>query len=51
MTFREDVRNDGLRQAISKLADERFRAIMAGISLDELRALFRGDDITERPNP
>ncbi len=51
MTFREDVRNDGLRQAISKLADERFRAIMAGISLDELRALLRGDDITERPNP
>ena len=51
MTFREDVQTKGLKEAVGKLADERFRAIMAGISFDELRALLRGDDITEKPNP
>ena len=51
MTFREDVQEKGLKGAVNKAADERFRAIMAGISFNELRALLRGDDITEKPNP
>ncbi len=39
------------RQKASKSIDHRVRAIMAGLSLDELRALVRGDPPTEKPNP
>jgi len=51
MTLRDDIQKEGLRPAIAKFFDNWFRAIMAGISFDELRAILRGDDITERPNP
>ncbi|MFQ5576235.1 MAG: cytochrome bc complex cytochrome b subunit [Anaerolineae bacterium] len=51
MTFREDVQKNGLKQALATAIDTRFRAIMAGISAKELRALLRGDGPTEKPNP
>jgi quinol-cytochrome oxidoreductase complex cytochrome b subunit len=31
--------------------DETTRAVMGGLSVEELRAIFRGDPPTERPNP
>lgn len=34
-----------------ELIDQRFRIIMAGIGLEEMRAILRGDPATERPNP
>ncbi len=34
-----------------ELVDQRVRIITAGVGLDELRALLRGDPPTERPNP
>jgi quinol-cytochrome oxidoreductase complex cytochrome b subunit len=40
-----------MREKMSKAIDHRVRAIMAGLSLDELRALVRGDPPTEKPNP
>jgi ubiquinol-cytochrome c reductase cytochrome b subunit len=40
-----------LRKKISQSINERVRAITAGLSLEELRALMRGDPPTERPNP
>ncbi|RME46923.1 MAG: cytochrome bc complex cytochrome b subunit [Caldilineae bacterium] len=51
MTFREDVQTHGLKKALASALDARFRAIMAGISAEELRALLRGDGPTEKPNP
>jgi len=51
MTFREDVQAHGLKKALASVLDARFRAIMAGISAEELRALLRGDGPTEKPNP
>lgn len=40
-----------LRTKAQDAFDKRVRAIMAGLSLDELRALMRGDPPTEKPNP
>ncbi len=40
-----------IRQKASKAIDHRVRAIMAGLSLVELRALVRGEPPTEKPNP
>ena len=40
-----------LRAKAQEAIDKRVRAIMAGLSLDELRALMRGDPPTEKPNP
>jgi quinol-cytochrome oxidoreductase complex cytochrome b subunit len=40
-----------LREKVDALIDERVRAITAGLSLKELRAILRGDDPTEKPNP
>lgn len=51
MTFWGDIQNHGLKQAVSTVVDERFRAIMAGISFDETRRLLRGDSSAEKPNP
>ena len=34
-----------------ELIDQRVRIITAGVGMDELRALLRGDPPTERPNP
>lgn len=41
----------GLRQKALQAFDNRVRAITAGLGLDELRAVMRGDPPTERPNP
>ncbi|MEM7031595.1 MAG: cytochrome bc complex cytochrome b subunit [Chloroflexota bacterium] len=51
MTLREDIQKEGLKTALSKYVDFLFRAIMAGISFDEFRAILRGDAAMERPNP
>ena len=40
-----------LRQKIGGMIDHRVRAITAGLSLNELRALVRGEPPTEKPNP
>jgi len=42
---------DWWQQYVVRKAEETTRAIMAGIGLRELRAILRGDDPTERPNP
>ncbi len=39
------------REDIREMVDRRFRIITAGIGLDEMRALLRGEPPTERPNP
>jgi quinol-cytochrome oxidoreductase complex cytochrome b subunit len=40
-----------LRQKIWSAVDNRVRIITAGLGLDELRAVLRGDPPTEKPNP
>lgn len=40
-----------LRQKAAQALDSRVRAITAGLGLNELRALMRGDSPTEKPNP
>ena len=40
-----------LRQKVVKAFDNRVRAITAGLGLNELRSLMRGDPPTEKPNP
>jgi ubiquinol-cytochrome c reductase cytochrome b subunit len=40
-----------LRKKTMEAIDNRVRIITAGLGLDELRALMRGDPPTERPNP
>lgn len=40
-----------MRAKLNAVVDERVRAITAGLSLKELRALLRGEPPTERPNP
>lgn len=40
-----------LRKKITVAADQRVRAITAGLGLNELRAVMRGDPPTEKPNP
>jgi ubiquinol-cytochrome c reductase cytochrome b subunit len=40
-----------LRQKLEQAFQERVRAIFAGLSVAELRALMRGDPPTEKPNP
>jgi quinol-cytochrome oxidoreductase complex cytochrome b subunit len=39
------------RQDIREMVDTRVRIITAGLGLDELRALVRGEPPTEKPNP
>lgn len=40
-----------LRHRLGQAIDARVRAILAGVSLAELKALVRGDPPTEKPNP
>ena len=40
-----------LRKKTMEAIDKRVRIITAGLGLEELRALMRGDPATERPNP
>src|SRR3972149_4199622 len=40
-----------LRQKLVKAIDNRVRIITAGLGINELRAVMRGDPPTERPNP
>lgn len=40
-----------LRENAKKAIDDRVRIITAGLSINELRALLRGDPPTEKPNP
>src|SRR3972149_8599801 len=40
-----------LRQKLVKAIDNRVRIITAGLGINELRAVLRGDPPTERPNP
>jgi quinol-cytochrome oxidoreductase complex cytochrome b subunit len=40
-----------LRAKFNQMLDNRVRAITAGLSINELRAVMRGDPPTERPNP
>jgi quinol-cytochrome oxidoreductase complex cytochrome b subunit len=40
-----------LRQKARKMVDDRVRIITAGMGLDELRAVMRGEPPTEKPNP
>jgi quinol-cytochrome oxidoreductase complex cytochrome b subunit len=40
-----------LRKKIMEAVDQRVRIITAGMGLQELRAVMRGDSPTERPNP
>jgi len=40
-----------LRKKVGAAIDKRVRIIMAGLGLQELRAVLRGDPPTERPNP
>lgn len=47
----DSIEQQSLRQKLYQAVDNRVRAITAGLSLDELRALMRGDPPTERPNP
>ncbi len=49
MLKRESIQD--LRQKLAVALDQRVRAITAGLGLNELRAVLRGDPPTERPNP
>ena len=40
-----------MRQKAMKAVDDRVRIITAGMGLNELRAVMRGDPPTEKPNP
>jgi quinol-cytochrome oxidoreductase complex cytochrome b subunit len=42
---------DELREKVNEIVDERVRAITAGLSMKEIRAILRGDPPTEKPNP
>ena len=49
--IREFPRGEALREKINELIDHRVRAITAGLSIKEMRAILRGDPPTEKPNP
>lgn len=40
-----------LRQKMIEATDKRVRSITAGLGINELRAVMRGDPPTEKPNP
>lgn len=53
-TFRERFQSldwNQLKTTAWEKIDNRIRIITAGLSMEELRALMRGDPATERPNP
>ena len=51
MGFFNSLSEKGIKQTISDKIDETSRAVLAGISPKEARALLRGDPPTEKPNP
>ena len=48
--LQELLHRDWERQARDKV-EETTRAVTGGLSVEELRAIFRGDAPTEKPNP
>ncbi|HXV41988.1 MAG TPA: cytochrome b N-terminal domain-containing protein, partial [Anaerolineae bacterium] len=51
MGFLQDLKKNGVKQAVSDKIDETTRAVLAGIGVKEARALLRGEPPTEKPNP
>jgi ubiquinol-cytochrome c reductase cytochrome b subunit len=49
--FFNNLSEKGIKQTVTDKIDETARAILAGISPKEVRALLRGDPPTEKPNP
>ena len=49
--FFNSLSEKGIKKAIVDKIDETTRAVLAGISPQEARALLRGDPPTEKPNP
>jgi quinol-cytochrome oxidoreductase complex cytochrome b subunit len=47
----KSVNFQDLRQKATEAVDKRVRSITAGLGLNELRAVMRGDPPTEKPNP
>ncbi|MDQ7029006.1 MAG: cytochrome bc complex cytochrome b subunit [Ardenticatenia bacterium] len=46
-----ELLNQDLEETVRERLDSRVRTITAGLDLEELRAIFRGDAPTEKPNP
>jgi quinol-cytochrome oxidoreductase complex cytochrome b subunit len=51
MGFMRNLSQKGIKQAVIDKIDETTRAVLAGISPKEARALLRGEAPTEKPNP
>ncbi len=51
MGFLKSLSEKGIKQTIADKFDKTTRAVLAGISPREARALLRGDPPTEKPNP
>lgn len=51
MGFLQSLSQKGIKQAVVDKIDETTRAVLAGISPKEVRALLRGEAPTEKPNP
>lgn len=51
MGFFNSLSEKGVKQAVSEQVDQTARAILAGVSLKEVRAILRGDPPSEKPNP
>jgi len=51
MAFLNSVSDKGIKRAVTDQVNDVARAILAGISPNEVRALLRGDPPTEKPNP
>lgn len=49
--FMRSLSQKGIKQAVLDKIDETTRAVLAGISPKEARALLRGETPTEKPNP
>lgn len=46
-----EISNQDLEEEARERIDDRVRTITAGLDVEELRAVFRGDPPTEKPNP
>lgn len=51
LAFLNSVSDKGIKRAVTDQVNGVARAILAGISPNEVRALLRGDPPTEKPNP
>ena len=51
MGFLNSLTEKGVKKTLTDKFDETTRAVLAGISPSEFRALVRGDAPTEKPNP